>query len=112
MTLALVVALAFVILGVVAYILARSLKAARGRARALEAELADAKARRAATMVELTAREEDRHALEAELARLRLGSPGARLDASLDVLRDLSTRSPGAPPDPMAGAPGAARDRD
>jgi type II secretory pathway pseudopilin PulG len=112
-TLALAAALAFVVLGVVAYILAHSLKAAQGRARALEAELADAEARRAATMAELTAREEDRHALEAELARLRLGNPGARLGASLDVLRDLSARSAAsAPPDPVAGAPGPARDGD
>lgn len=62
----------------------------------------------AAVMKELREREADRARLEADLARLREGSPADRVGASLDVLRDVSAAT-GAAPDSVAGTPAPAR---
>lgn len=67
----------------------------------------DAEAAYEAVVKELREREADRARLEADLARLRAGSPADRVGASLDVLRDVSAATSGAPDslaDPVAPA--------
>jgi hypothetical protein len=84
------VILAIVGLAGLVVILARALAGSAKKARIAESRADLAEAKLEAFAIEFEKREKERHALEADLATLRLGDPRARLDASLSILRDLS----------------------
>ena len=108
MTPYLLIALAASLLAV--YLLTRTLLATQRRLRIAEGKAQAAEAARLAISAEFVARERDRRALEEDLARLRAGSPSARLDASLGILRDASVaRGTGALAHGLADLGAAAR---
>jgi hypothetical protein len=88
-----------------AFLNGAAVNSARSKARHAEEIAARYQSQVLTLTAELNAREEARLALEKDLARLRSGAPDARLDASLDVLRDLAARESGGS---IAPAPGLA----